>query len=129
MHSNPISWNEHQRWFYKKLTDQNCKIYIACNSRGKPVGQIRFDLNGSSATIDISLDDHYRRKGLGFKLLHEGIDKLIKGTQVDKLFAEVKTTNTASRRIFQKAGFTAHTPSLVFTQGDTIQLYKAVNGK
>ena len=42
--SEPIDWEEHVAWLTKKLADPSCHIFIASNTAGDPVGQVRFNL-------------------------------------------------------------------------------------
>jgi len=59
----PIEWESHTNWFKNKLSDPNCIIYIATNDQGQPIGQLRFDIIGVEAEIDVHTKPSLRSKG------------------------------------------------------------------
>lgn len=103
--SDPISWKTHDDWFAKKLCSPTSFLYIALDARELPVGQIRFDTEGSQAEIDLSVDAKARKQGLGPALLELGLRELSRATKVASVHAFVKSTNDPSKRAFEKAGF------------------------
>ena len=70
-----------------------------------PVGQIRFDLIGDIATVDISIDKNWRGKGLAKSLLNQGIHKLLKFHNIKTLKACIKKENLDSIRTFMANKF------------------------
>jgi UDP-2,4-diacetamido-2,4,6-trideoxy-beta-L-altropyranose hydrolase len=103
--TNNITYEEHATWFSKKIADRNCHLYIACKN-DIPVGMLRFDLNGDEALINYLVDKFQRGKGIGNSIIKNGVvqflnDSSFKGT----IKAVVKSSNTASLKIFEKAGF------------------------
>ena len=103
--SDPISWETHENWFKFKLSDKNCYMYVAEN-KGVLVGQVRFDINSGEAEIGYSIDSRFRGIGLGSKLLQIAINAFTKEcVRVYSFKAQVKGSNTASNKIFQKMGF------------------------
>ena len=102
--SDAIPWEQHVAWFTRKLTDANTRLWVAEQS-GAPVGQVRFDLDGSTATISASLDSSRRGKNLGALLIWSVGQKLFRESAVETIHALIKPDNTASIRAFQKAGF------------------------
>ena len=102
---NPVAipWDEHEKWFFKKLEDPYTTLYVVHCKEG-PVGQVRFDRKGGEYVISYSLARQFRGLSLGGKILQLAINRLKKkfcGT----LRAEVKADNTPSNRIFRKLGF------------------------
>ena len=61
-----ISYIEHEKWFNKKLNNQNSIMYIFCIKK-KFVGQVRFDKVKNKNFISYSVDKEYRRKVTGKK--------------------------------------------------------------
>ncbi len=103
--TNPMSWNEHERWFKTKSKDPRTKIYIACCGKDK-VGTVRFDDLDRMIKVNIMLNPDFLSKGLGSKVIRLGIEKLISEIKLDKpIIAEIKKENIASIKAFQKVGF------------------------
>lgn len=101
-----ISWETHQEWFQQKLQEPNYYIFIGLDRQNKPVGQARFAIEDSnSAAISISIDSEKRGRGYGSLLLKKTINRIFTQTSVKIIHAWVKTENTASQKMFEKAGF------------------------
>lgn len=103
-----INKKEHNYWFQKSLHNPERFHFIYEDENLVPIGQIRFDLdkNNNHILIDISIESFFRGKGLGTRLLGEGINKmknLLKGNYI--FVAEIKKQNIASKFTFAKAGF------------------------
>ena len=109
----PITPEEHHRWFQAGLADPNRLLLIARDPSGCPIGQIRFDLQppGSNhqtreARIDLSLDCFARGLGIAADLIHLGLQKMVGKWGPDTTaLAEVLAKNAASQAAFSKAGF------------------------
>ncbi len=112
-HSDPIPWEDHVRWFDRKLGEENCVLYIACNQSGSPIGQVRFDLDAAKATISISLGRHFRGRGLGVEVLRAACRQFFSLRRGSVVHAWVKQGNEASLRAFRKAGFLDQAPEMV----------------
>lgn len=96
----PIVWENHLKWFTKKLNDSETKILILM-SEEKLLGQIRIDLIDSYWNIDYSIENQYRGKGLGNEIV-----KLVLNKYEDfKFKATVKKQNKASTKVFANLGF------------------------
>lgn len=104
--SNLINYEEHIPWFFSKLQSSNSRIYIGCDS-DNPIGQIRIDIECENAFIDYSIDKMYRGKGYGVLLLRI-VEQQIKDDKykVNYIMGKVKFENIASRRVFEKVGYT-----------------------
>jgi UDP-2,4-diacetamido-2,4,6-trideoxy-beta-L-altropyranose hydrolase len=102
--SEAIPWEQHIAWFTRKLTDANARLWIA-EQDTSPVGQVRFDLDGSAATTSVSLDSARRGKNLGALLIWSACQKLFRESGVETIHALIKPDNAASIRAFTKAGF------------------------
>jgi UDP-2,4-diacetamido-2,4,6-trideoxy-beta-L-altropyranose hydrolase len=103
--ANPISWNDHEQWFNRKLKDHNTAIYVACHIENK-IGSIRFENKGEMINISVMLNPTYLGEGFGSKIIKLGVEKFIKDRSPKKhLIAEIKADNIASINAFKKAGF------------------------
>jgi RimJ/RimL family protein N-acetyltransferase len=96
----PIVWENHLNWFKRKLNDSETKIFILM-SGDKLLGQIRIDLIDNYWNIDYSIDNQYRGKGLGKKIVKLLLDKF----EDYKFTATVKKENIASINVFANLGF------------------------
>lgn len=96
----PITWENHLKWFSKKLNDSDTKILILV-SGDKFLGQIRIDLIDSYWNIDYSIDNQFRGKGLGKEIVKLLINKF----ESYQFKATVKKQNIASKKIFANLGF------------------------
>ena len=106
----------HTEWLRKKLANKNsCQLYIAQTKSGMPLGMIRFDRDVSTNLkpdhelwwLSYSVDVSFRGLGVARVLVDQGIERLageVVGAFVVK--ALVKTSNTASRKIFSRLSFT-----------------------
>ena len=105
INSDAIEYDTHVKWFKDRLKSINSHIFVVRIS-DLDVGQIRFDIENATATIDYFIDRDYRGLGLGNHIVHSGIQKLIAEHQVSKILAIVRISNVPSRKIFRSLGFT-----------------------
>lgn len=103
--SDAILYEDHFTWFESKLNDPSCYFFIAENSNDEPVGQVRYEREGTEATISISLDRKFRGKGYGPSLLRFASQKFFETADVEVIHAYIKEGNEASVGAFKKAGF------------------------
>lgn len=100
----PISWETHQRWFASRLASSECRLFIAEDAQGVPLGQVRLDRAGWEAEVSITVDQAQRGKGVGQILLAHA--RAQARGWVSVLHAVVKPDNTASQRLFLAAHYT-----------------------
>jgi len=100
-----ISLVTHRAWLNKKLADPNCLMLIGEDFHGLPVGLVRFDIKGCSATVDISVEPAIRGRGMGKRLLAEAISILRMRSDLRQVIAEVLHDNRSSCALFQQLGF------------------------
>jgi UDP-2,4-diacetamido-2,4,6-trideoxy-beta-L-altropyranose hydrolase len=103
--SAPIPWETHVAWFAEKVGQNRSLLFIAENEEGIAFGQIRFDLKGGEAELNLSLVKEKRGIGLAVPLIEAGVREVLAGTQCERVHAFVKPQNAASARAFEKAGF------------------------
>jgi RimJ/RimL family protein N-acetyltransferase len=102
-----IPWEEHKLWFASKMRDPDCRILVAEDSQGRPVGQFRVDWRtDQDGEVDVSVSSECRGAGYGAVLIDYGVSSAF-AERGERLHAHVKKENQASRRAFEQAGFTA----------------------
>lgn len=104
--SNKISLEQHSQWFLNKLKDDSCFMYLFENHIGNPIGQVRIQKqNEFEAIIGISNDEKHRGKGYATKMLILATRVFLEKNPNYIINAYIKVENTASKKVFQKAGF------------------------
>jgi UDP-2,4-diacetamido-2,4,6-trideoxy-beta-L-altropyranose hydrolase len=103
--SDAIAWESHQAWFRARLKDPHCVFYLALDHEDTPQAQVRYDCEGDQAMVSISVDQRGRGKGHGTIALRQSSHRLFVSTPVTTIHAYIKTSNVASIRAFEKAGY------------------------
>jgi UDP-2,4-diacetamido-2,4,6-trideoxy-beta-L-altropyranose hydrolase len=121
-HSEPIPLENHTQWFAKQLRAIDSHILILevlQNDKKIPVGNVKCNAEG---VIGISLDIHFRGKGLGAFLINQGLQFIAQNSSYPCIFAYIKEENTKSLSVFEQAGFLfskntqiSNTPCLEYT--------------
>jgi UDP-2,4-diacetamido-2,4,6-trideoxy-beta-L-altropyranose hydrolase len=109
-----ITWDEHEAWFRSKLDSTMTEMWIMQTPYGLPVGQVRFDVDGEAANISYSLDPVARGRAWGVKIVELGINKIKDSGKGKMIQGKVKKSNSASKKIFIKLGFTQKVENDVF---------------
>jgi UDP-2,4-diacetamido-2,4,6-trideoxy-beta-L-altropyranose hydrolase len=100
-----ITWETHSAWFQKKMNDKNYRMYLFY-LKDDPAGQIRFDIENTSATLSYLIDEEHRGKGLGSMIIKKGILSLrAEKENIKQVVGFVKKNNIPSSRSFRKLGF------------------------
>lgn len=100
-----IPFEEHERWFLRRLPDRQMRIFIAEDSKGHDIGYVRFDIQDGEAEISVSVDENQRGKGYGTAIIKAGSDYLLSAERVERIIARIKRVNPASVFAFERAGF------------------------
>jgi UDP-2,4-diacetamido-2,4,6-trideoxy-beta-L-altropyranose hydrolase len=103
--SEPISWERHLQWFNFKMRDPNAVLYLVVDPEDVPTGQVRYQIDGATAALSISLAPQFRGKGYGKVVLAMATRDLFRTTAVTTIDAYVKPNNTPSLRLFTRAGY------------------------
>ncbi|MCP4442906.1 MAG: GNAT family N-acetyltransferase, partial [Aureispira sp.] len=103
--SDSIPLENHTKWFSKKIVENNA-LLLYFHDNNKPIGQVRLELNENNhAQIDYSVDSKQHSKGYGTTILKLALLYAVEHQFCSKFFGDVKSTNIASRKIFQKLAF------------------------
>jgi UDP-2,4-diacetamido-2,4,6-trideoxy-beta-L-altropyranose hydrolase len=100
-----IPWEAHVHWLSNKLGDKTSLIFVAEDEQGTPVGQIRFDIDGREAEVNISLAKEKRGHGFAVPAIEAAVRGLFAEVDCDVVHAFVKPENIASTKAFERAGF------------------------
>lgn len=93
-----VQQQSHVEWFDRAVSDPRQTLLIG-EVDGEKVGMVRFD-HGDPTEVSININPICRGRGLGYSLLSEAMK-----WSAGDLLAEIKEENTASKRIFERAGF------------------------
>jgi UDP-2,4-diacetamido-2,4,6-trideoxy-beta-L-altropyranose hydrolase len=106
LHREAISWASHVTWFQHVQDDPNIRLLIL-EAAGLAVGQLRFELDGSRATVNYSLDACVRGRGWGRQIMELGLDWLRcnVATRPLDLVAVVRVDNLPSAKVFERLRF------------------------
>jgi len=99
-----VPWDEHQRWFERKISDSRCRIYIARRGEEK-VGVIRFEAEGDGAQVSVHLNPACMGQGLGSRVIRAGTEQFLKEIGAITVIARIIKGNLASVKAFAKAGY------------------------
>jgi len=125
---NPISLDQHSKWFKEKINDKNVflLLFLDYSNENYPVGQVRIERIGQEAIISISIDAEYRGKGLATDLLNDACLCYFDKYPKDKIIAYIKKDNKASIRAFCKASFDVVDESFLYSGTESFKLVKQV---
>ncbi len=101
-----ISWEEHIIWFENTIKSDQNVFYVVTDCTNNFLGQLRYKVEGHSATVSISLCKSIMGKGLSKQFLIESI-KLISDerNKLENIIAFISDKNIASKKLFEKVGF------------------------
>lgn len=102
-----IDYEEHRKWFGRKMSSVDTKIYIAENENKEKIGQARFETdNCDRACININMNPDFLGLGLGNRVIKMATKYFLeKHARIAEIVAEVIDTNIASQKAFDKAGY------------------------
>lgn len=103
-HTEQIPYENHLKWFEKTLNSPDrIQLLFICDE--VPVGQFRVDIEDRMGEIDYSIAPEFRGRGYGSVMCEKAMEYIKSTGRVDRLVAQVKTENTASKKCFIKSGF------------------------
>lgn len=95
-----VCWDQHLAWLKSTLRNPDRQLLIAEDERGA-VGTIRLDLLDGVWQMSWTVAPEHRGKGVGAAIVQLAISRMTG----ERVFAEIKAANFASRRIAEKSGF------------------------
>lgn len=101
----PISWDDHVKWFEGRLSSADCAFFMADDDENNPIGQARFDIDDDSAVISVNVDKNMRGKGYGSELISIASQRCFCVSSIGKIHAYIKKSNVASLNVFKRAGY------------------------
>jgi len=99
-----ISIEAHKNWFGQSLMSEECRIWVM-DVNGRPAGQVRWNKKGDRATLDYSIANEYRGKGLGKLMIRLSVREIGAIWPDCILQAKVLPTNVASIKLLKAVGF------------------------
>ncbi len=103
-----IDWETHAAWFNRTLANPH-RVLLIGESKGEPVGVLRYDLDGEGAVVSVYLVPGTHGRGFGTALLEEGSRWLQKNCPgIRYIDATILDGNQASLKAFRKAGYRPH---------------------
>jgi RimJ/RimL family protein N-acetyltransferase len=104
LESREVTWGEHEQWFRGLVRNGNSPLFIL-EADGLPVGQLRLQVKDNIGTLTYSVDQDFRGRGYG-KYMIMRAKSISKSLNLVQLFGTVRSSNEASRRVFEQCGFT-----------------------
>ena len=126
INSKKIDLAGHKKWFTQKLRDP-ASLFLIAEYKGKFAGQVRFALEGRTATLSISVAAKMRGLGAGKVILGKALEALLERHPGTRVLAYVKPENAASNKLFENGGFKKIGEPRV--GGVKLNLYKYAGGK
>ncbi len=100
-----IPWLEHLEWVRRLRLDPD-RLQLFAFEHGAPVGAIRFDRAGDSATVSLMVAPEARGRGLAFPIIAGGIAEIRRvWPGLRAIGAAIRAVNFRSRSAFERAGF------------------------
>ena len=104
-HSGRISYEAHSKWFGRIMSDENELQFILVSGDEK-IGQARLTIEDGNAVVSYSIAPDKRGYGLGTEVIRLLQEEARKNPRIHRLVAQVKPSNIASMKCFEKSGFT-----------------------
>ena len=100
----PIPFDIHEAWFAASLESPTRRLFVAEAVDGA-AGVVRFDVDGTEATISVALSPDYRGRGLGVATIRRGCEEIAARMGLRRVIALVRPDNGPSLGAFERAGF------------------------
>lgn len=114
--SAPIPLEQHRTWFTRVVDDPNVALLVG-ERGGRPVGVLRYDVSGATATVSVYLAPGVHGQGLGTALIRAGTRWLHQQRpDVRHLEARIRGDNARSLDAFANAGYRAGSHVYTFHQ-------------
>jgi len=100
-----VKFESHRRWLRRILSNSNHRLYIVVDKQKQPIGQVRFDLRGHTAEINVALIQEARGRGFGKEAIRESSALFLSQNPHYKILARVKEDNSISLKAFLNVGY------------------------
>lgn len=100
-----IPYENHEKWFRQRLASPDTRLFVVVGPGGLEVGYLRFDLEGPSAQVSVSVDPSQRGRGYAAAAVRQGIQRILSEEGIRRVVALIKPDNARSLRLFERAGF------------------------
>ena len=106
-----IAYDDHVKWFSKRLGAKGCSLYVFTDEYDTPVGQVRIEENTLKSMsgqwiISISVDRSFRGKNLSSEMISTASKEFMKDHRGEEINALIFKSNIPSYKSFLKAGYT-----------------------
>ncbi|WP_431165300.1 UDP-2,4-diacetamido-2,4,6-trideoxy-beta-L-altropyranose hydrolase [Tenacibaculum halocynthiae] len=101
--SNPITLENHEKWFESKMNDKNNIFYII-EFNSSPAGMVRYEVKEEYTVVGITIAKKYRGKKLAHLFLKKSAKEYFKVLK-KPILAYIKKENIASVKSFEKSGY------------------------
>jgi RimJ/RimL family protein N-acetyltransferase len=105
--SDVIDLKAHTYWFLNKMISPNSLLLVFEDQKKCPVGQVRIESEQDASVIGISIDKAFRGQSLASFMIDSACTEYFRNFTPRTIAAHIKSTNTASIKAFEKAGFTS----------------------
>jgi RimJ/RimL family protein N-acetyltransferase len=102
--SRPIPFEDHVRWFERRLPDIAETIFVA-SAEGRDIGYVRFDVDGDEARVSIALAPEARGRGYGTAAIADAVRAFSARRPSCRVTALIRPDNVRSLAAFRRAGF------------------------
>jgi RimJ/RimL family protein N-acetyltransferase len=104
--SEKIEWIKHKKWYEFWLRSPYYLIFVIKNRAGNLIGQVRYEIDGEIAVINVFLAKEHRGKGLGGTFVEMSIEELkYEKPDVKIILAYILEENEVSKKMFTSFGF------------------------
>lgn len=100
-----IPWDTHVAWLNQRLADPDCRLQVALDAGDVPLGQIRLDRSGTTATLSVSVAPQARGRGYAARLVRLAAVECLQEGWCSGVNARVRPENAASLATFRRARF------------------------
>jgi len=105
-HQDPITREEHEKWYQNKLSDDNCIMFVITNNDRDFVGSIRFDKTSTQECIvSILINQQFRGRGVGTQAIKEASKIIMNNSPTCRIKARILKNNIGSLKSFLRAGY------------------------
>lgn len=102
----PITWENHVKWFNDKINDNDYLILIAEDELNQFVGQVRYEFENNQAIVSISIAPDFRGLDLAAPIIAESAKFLFADNEkIEFILAYIKEINIPSLKAFEQAGY------------------------